>query len=214
MPAGGDIIELVHEQTYLGQQINNVYYFEAIDGTASLTALATWFETNLVPDIKSIQVDLVTHVNLRLRNIFALAETYEDPLTGTGAQISGAVELPAFFAWQIRLDHVLATVRPGFKRYTGLYEAGISDALIDASVMTVMGTIAAELVNPPATANVGWAHVIVNRICEELNPVIGAVPRCLKYRLPNAQVESDPGYPTSYEVYSQPTTQNSRKWYT
>lgn len=184
MPLGGDVIELVHEQTYLGQQVNNVYFFEAVDGTATLTGLATWFETNVVPDIKGIQNDEVTHINLRLRNLFDLGETYEEPLTGVGALASSSFELPAFVAYTARLDHTSGDVRPGFKRWAGVSEDSVTDSLVAAVRITAIEAICANLVNPPADVNATWAHVIVGRVCDELNPVVGAVPRCLKYVLP------------------------------
>jgi len=214
MPSGGDVIELTHEQAYMGQVVNNVYYFEAVDGTASLTSLAAWFETNVLPPIKVIQNNLVTHTNLRLRNLFNLAETHEEPLTGTGSLVSGAQEMPSFFAAQVRFDHTNAQVRPGFKRWTGLVEDSIADSLYSASLITQMDAIATPLMNPLTPALATWAHVIVGRVCETQNPDPDAVPSCLKYRLPENQIELVVGYPVAYEAYAQPTTQNSRKWYT
>lgn len=217
MPLGGDIVELTHEQSYLGQQMNNVYYFEAVDGTATLTGLATWFETNVVPAVKAMQNDLVSHVNLRLRNLFDAGETYEEPLTGTGTDASTTIESPSFVAIQARLDHTSGDVRPGFKRIGGITENSITDALVTPANLTELETYAAMLINPLTPALATWAHVIVGRVCDEPNPVIGAVPACLRYVLPRTQAEAalaGIGYPVTYEAYSQPTTQNSRKWYT
>ncbi len=214
MPAIGDVIELVHEQSYLGQTINNVYYYQDSVGSTPLTTLATWYETNVVPAIQAFQNDLVTHVNLRLRNLFDLGETYEEPLTGTGTNASGLTELPAFFCLQIRLDHPTGDIRPGFKRYTGLIEASVIDSLVAPATVTQMDTLGALLVNPPSVALTGYVHVVVKRICETPNPTPGAVPSCLKYRLPETLLEAEVAYPDSFESYVQPTTQNSRKYYT
>jgi hypothetical protein len=214
MPNGGDCIELVHEQSYLGQSVNNIYYFEAIDGNASLVSLADWFETNVVAAVKQLQNTDLRHENLRLRNLFQTAENYEAVLTGFGAVTSGTIEMPAFFAAQIRFEHLTATTRPGFKRFSGLTEGDIADARMMSATITKLNTIGALLVNPPSVANVGWAHVVVNRVCDELNPIMGATPRCLRYVLPRSQAEYNPGYPVVYESYSEPTTQNTRKWYT
>lgn len=215
MPAGGDIIELVHEQTYLGQTVNNVYHFEAAVADASMLALATWFETNVVDVVKDITSDITTHVNLRLRNLFNEAETLEEPLTGTGFQLSGTNELPSFMAYQVRLDHASGAVRPGFKRLTGVTEGNITDALVVDPVLTHLNTLGGLLVNPPSVANPDWAHVIVGRVCDEPNPVVGATPACLgPYRLPRTQAEATIAYPVEFSVYAQPTTQNTRKWYT
>jgi hypothetical protein len=210
----GEVAELVHEQTYLGQQVNNVYFFQAGAGTDTLTDLATWFETIVVPVIKQFQNDLVSHVNLRLRNLMDTGETYEEPLTGTGAGTSGLVELPSFIAGQIRLDHATAGVRPGFKRYVGLTEGHIEDGLLTAANLTQLDNIATQLINPLPSGPGNWSHVILNRVCETPNPDPDAVPKCFKYRLPETVLEVNPGYPVTFESYVQPTSQNSRKWYT
>lgn len=214
MPAIGDVIELVHEQTYLGQSINNVYYFQNNDVAGTLASLATWFETNVVGQIKLSQSDLVAHVNLRLRNLFLDAETHEEPLAGNGTELSGALELPSFMAYTARFDHVQGGLRPGFKRWVGLQEDFLDDGLINSARVTEIQGICNLLIQPPAVANVGWVPKIVGRICETPNPDPDAVPSCLKYRLPVSQAELVSGTPTSYEIYTQPTTQNSRKWYT
>lgn len=214
MPAGGDIIELVHEQSYLGQQVNNVYYFEAAVQDASMEALATWFEDNVVPAVKAIQNDLLNHLNLRLRNLFNDDETLEEVLTGSGALLSSDVELPSFFALELRLDHETGTLRPGFKRWGGINEGSVTDAVVSAGTVANMTNIGDLLINPPAVANPDWAHVVVGRVCAEPNPDPEGVPSCLRYRLPETQAEAVVGYPVIYEVFSQPTTQNSRKWYT
>lgn len=214
MPTTGDVIELVHEQTYLGQVCNNVYYFQSVDGSGSLATLATWFETNVVPDIKGFQADILTHVNLRLRNLFDDGETYEEPLTGTGTQAVTTTELPSFQAWAVRFDHGTGNLRPGFKRYAGGNEGQMTDALLIAAVATQIQTAVTHLINPLTPALASYVHVVVNRVCEEVNPTPGAVPACIKYRLPETVEELNLGYITSVEIYSQPTTQNSRKWYT
>lgn len=213
MAAIGDVVELVHEQTYLGQNVNNVYYFRAVNAVA-LATLTTWFETNVVPQVKANQVDLVNHINLRCRNLFNDVETYEEPLTGVGAIASGVTEMPAFMAYTIRLDHDNGTLRPGFKRFVGVTEAGLDDGLVNAARVLALGGIGDLLKNPPTVLNPNWLHVIVGRVCETPNPTPGAQPSCLKYRLPEQASELNDGIVVSFEAYAQPTTQNSRKWYT
>lgn len=213
MALAGDLVELVHEQTYLGQIVNNVYYFRAVADTTLLT-LTSWFEANVVPGMKNNQVDLVTHVNLRTRNVFLDSETYEEPLTGTGLLVSGLGELPSFVAYAIRLDHDNGAVRPGFKRIVGVPEDSIENALLTSSRVTALTTVAGLLVNPASTVNPQFEHVVVGRVCETPNPTPGAIPACLKYRLPETQAELVAGVILTAEVYAQPTTQNSRKWYT
>ncbi len=213
MPASGDLVELVHEQTYLGQNVNNVYYF-VTQAASTLPVLTTWFETNVVPLIKTLQVDDVVHTNLRARNVFLDSETYEEPLTGTGSQASGSSELPSFMAYALRLDHDNGAVRPGFKRYVGVTELGITDALVLSTFITYMVNLGNMLVNPGTVLLAEYAHAIVGRVCETPNPTPGAIPSCLKYRLPENAGELEWGLILTAEPYAQPTSQNSRKWYT
>lgn len=214
MPIGGDIVELTHNMQWGGQLISNVYYFENVAGGGSLPLLAAWFETNVVPEVQNLQHDLISHTNLELRNLFNSAETHIETLTGTGVSPSLLVELPEFLAISIRLRHVNGNVRSGFKRIAAGLESQLENGLWQAPIITVASDYAALLVNPPSVANPDWAHVVVSRVCETPNPVPGAKPSCLKYRLPENQGESLVAYPISFEVYTQPTTQNSRKWYT
>lgn len=214
MPAVGDVIELVHEQLYLGQTVNNVSYWQSNDAGSSLTALAAWYETNVVAAVANGQCSELTHVNLRLRNLFLDAETYEEPLTGAGAIACADTELPSFVAVSIRFDHVQGGLRPGFKRFAAINEAHISNALLIAGIITLYDTVGSYFVQPPPVANTGWVPVIVKRVCEIPNPTPGESPICLKYRLPETQGELITGVPTSFEVNPQPTTQNSRKYYT
>ena len=213
MAQGGDLIELVHEQTYLGQNCNNVFFFMATAAT-TLSTLASWYEANVVPQFKNNQNNLVVHTNLRLRNVFVDTETYEEPLTGAGLVASDLVEMPSFMAYAIRLDHDNGAIRPGFKRIVGVDELSISDAMVTPARITGLEVLAGRLVNPASVANPNFNHVIVSRVCETPNPTPGAKPACLKYRLPENIGELEVGIITTAEVYTQPSTQNSRKWYT
>lgn len=208
MAAGGDIVELVHEQQQEGQVINNVYYFEAVQEVPNIATLANWFATNVVPDVKLLQQPELTHTNLRLRNLFNLAEAYELPLTG-GGTATEADDFATFAAASLRLDHSNASVRPGFKRFGGIGETSYTDGVAVAAIITILQQIGANLVNPPADVNADWAHVIVGRI-KYVDPDDGLE----KYRLPENQGEANVGYPTEYTASAQLTTQNSRKWYT
>lgn len=213
MAAIGDVIELVHEQTYLGQVVNNVYYYEALQ-SVGISNLTTWFENNVVPQVKANQVDLVTHINLRARNLFNESETYEEPLTGVGSVASGVNEMPAFMAYAIRLDHDNGAIRPGFKRFVGVTEVSLDDSLVNGGRILALTTLGGYLVNPPTVVNANWLHIVIGRVCETPNPTPGAKPSCLKYRLPLNQGEKQMGIILTAEPYAQPTTQNSRKWYT
>ena len=93
-------------------------------------------------------------------------------------------------------------------------ENGGADALVSSTVVTQMVTLGNMLVNPVTVLLAEYAHAIVGRICETPNPTPGAIPSCLKYRLPENAGELEWGLILTAEPYAQPTSQNSRKWYT
>lgn len=204
------IYELVHEQQFAGQQINNVYHFQATDSVVTPQNLADWFETNIEPDIRGRMHATWTSVNIRVRNLFLTSETAENPvgLTGTGAPPTD--ELPSFVAIGARFDHNLGGTRPGSKRWGILSEAEQDEGVWIASTVSAWQTIANKLVNPLAPA-IAFNHVIVDRVCEEFDPLDPT--RCIKWRLPETEAEANTGEVTGAEVQTQVTTQNTRKWY-
>lgn len=206
---GGDVAELVHEYTFGTQTMLNVYFFEAVDGTAALIDLAGWFNSNVVPDIKALQPDTTTHVELRLRNLFDDAEVYDLALSGTGSIPTASDNpLPSFVSTSLRLLHAQGNLRSGWKRIQGGTESYADGGVWSAAYQTLVDNVGGHLVNPLTPTLATWAHVVVGRI--KYTTPDGSVA----YRLPSTQAEAVIGYPTSYVTGTRLTTQNSRKWYT
>ena len=204
MPVGGDVIQLTHRMNMASQDILNVYHFEAVDGTADLSALASWFSTNVVPDVKVVQPDDVSHTALELFNLFDKGETYELGLSGTGG---GTGEpLPHFCSASIRLRHPDTGVRSGYKRVGPCEEVNQATGVWSGAMVALFENIGDHLINPLSPVLATWAHVVVGRI-KFIDPFDGKP----KYRLPAHQGELTVGYPTSYEVSVNVTSQNSRK---
>lgn len=205
MPVGGDVIQLTHKMAYGSQDILNVYYFEAVDGSADLDVLAAWFNTNVVPDIKAAQVPGISHASLDLINLYDTGEVYELALSGNGTMAAGD-GFASFYAAAVRFPHATADLRDGFKRYGVPNETYAAGNQWTAGYITLLEDIADHLINPIAPALPTWAHVIVGRV-----KVIDMVTETYTYRLPETQSEGRLGYPVSYEVSPYCTSQNTRK---
>jgi hypothetical protein len=202
---GGDVAQVNHIMSNNGETLLNVYYFEAVDGTADLGALLTWMAANFVDDTKALQSTTVTHVALEAVNIFDKGETDTLALSGTGA-ISGTEVLPPFTCASIRLLHTQAGMRSGWKRVGPTVEGSQSNGVWTAGYLTNVQNFGAQMLNPLSPALATWAHVIVKRI-----KVIDVVTGAVSYRLPEIQGELTVGYPVAYEASVNVTTQNSRK---
>lgn len=206
MALGGDIVQLTHNMQIGAVDVLNVYYFEAVDGTADIEVLGAWFNTNVVPLVKAAQQTGVTHEQLALVNLFDTGEIYEVALSGTGSQ-TGTDAFTSFHAGSIRLVHNTAGLRDGFKRIGASVEGNASGNAWLAAQVTALENIAAKLLNPLSPTLATWAHVIVGRV-KEIDVVTGETT----YRLPEIQAEVVVGYPTSYDVSTVVTSQVSRKY--
>jgi hypothetical protein len=205
MPVGGDVIQLVHVQQKNSQDILNVYHFEAVDGTATLEGLATWFSTNVVAAVKAVQLDTTFHIALELVNLYDKGEIYEVALSGTGG-LATQDGIPTFLAASIRFLHSTAQLRSGWKRLLAGGESEKSGNEWGATIIGDLEDYAGLLVNPLTPTLATWAHVVVKRI-----KVLDMVTESFVYRLPENQEEGVLGYPVGYEVSPFITSQVSRK---
>jgi len=214
MPLANDIAEVVMSADYLGQEVNNVFHLQAQDDFLDIALLLGWFEFQLIPDLVAVQNDEVLYTELRYRNLFNDGETVQVAVSEPGLVASGALELPSFVALSTRFDVGFANVKPGLKRWVGWTETNITDGLWSSTTLNAMDLITPRLLFGAATGPANWEFVVVKRICETANPDPDGVPSCLKYRLPENAGEATVGYYISDVNNPQPTTQNSRKYYT
>ena len=129
--SNGDLLQLVDNQSYLGQQILNVYYYRvtAIAGIADgyLSLLNDYWETNVLSAIKAIQNDGLSHVSREWRNMTNGVDLFTDGtvILGSNAE-SDAAQSPSFVSAGFLLQRESLVTRNGYKRFAGLSENLIS----------------------------------------------------------------------------------------
>lgn len=203
---GGDVAQVTHNMFVNGERLINVYYFEAVDGTADLDALLAWFAPNVADVARGLLATSVTDTALEAVNLFDKGELAELALGGAGYQ-TGTDVMPSFTAASIRLIHTTAGMRSGWKRVGPAVEGNQSNGIWNAAYVNLMTLLGDALMNPLSPALATWAHVIVKRVKE-----IDVLTDEVTYRLPENQAELVVGYPVAYEASVQVTSQNSRKY--
>lgn len=132
MAAGlGDLIQVIDNQTYLGQNLLNAYYYRvtSLTGLAGdyLEVLADWFEEDIMTVIRSFQSNTLVHTTLSLRNLSNNLDFYEVNVNATGSENPGAgAEAPSFVTVGFQLIRETLATRNGYKRYSGLIEQRLS----------------------------------------------------------------------------------------
>jgi hypothetical protein len=161
----GDLLQLVDNQTYLGQQILNVYYYRvtpALGITGNyLELLNDYWEDNVLPPICAIQNDGLSHVSREWRNLSNNVDlfTASNVIPGTNAE-PGTAQEPSFVSAGFILRRESLVTRNGYKRF-----AGLSENLISGN--TWVG--GATLLNNIATALAGDLNI---GIISSAEPVI------------------------------------------
>lgn len=127
----GDLIQCVDNQTYLGQQVLNVYYYRIIlalgldDGY--LTLLNDAWESTVLNPVKAIQNDGLSHVSREWRNMSNGVDLFTDGTVIPGSNAEpGTAQSPSFVSAGFLLQRESLVTRNGYKRFAGLSENLIS----------------------------------------------------------------------------------------
>lgn len=128
MAAGlGDLIQIIDNQTYLGETLMNVYYYRvtSITGLVSnyLEVLADWFVAEVMAPVRAIQGTNLTHTLLSVRNLSNNIDYYEDNVNLTGGKVVDlAGSFPSYVTVNFKLIRESLVTRNGSKRFSGLQE--------------------------------------------------------------------------------------------
>lgn len=140
MASAFDIYELTDKAMFLGQEVNNVYFFQltSIVGAPDASDMADAYIGQVLPAILNIQAPEILHTSIVVRNLFDASDSAIVPISeaGVGAG-SGGDLMPAFNAVGYRLQTDNGAVKQGAKRY-----AGIEEEWSDSGVITSSGYIA------------------------------------------------------------------------
>lgn len=126
----GDLLQIVDEQVYLGQQLLNVYYYRwfsvpSVDNTV-YSALVDDFQSRVMNDVCQLQGELLIHTSLTIKNLSNNVDFFEKPISVTGQRtMSASTALPSYVSVGFKLIRDSLVTRNGFKRFGGLNESEV-----------------------------------------------------------------------------------------
>ncbi len=120
----GDLIRCIDYQSYLGQTVLNVYYFQfdPITGAGStyLESMNSAFVTDVLPAILAFQADAVDHTHRDWMNLSNMIDIFSDDSLLSG--VLGGSEINSFTSLGFLLRRSDGNTRNGYKRFAGLTE--------------------------------------------------------------------------------------------
>lgn len=201
----GSLIEIVHVQRLLGQQVLNVYGYELsgyVGGTSLVAILeAYWNHVKTVTRAlypTSFTDFFQTLKGREVNNVVGDYAEYDIPVgerAGTRSLGSQGETMPIFNSVGVRLVVGTRATRPGQKRYSCLVEGDQNSGTLGAGMVA----------STAALMNVMTAAMLLG-IPAELNEL---QPRIFRKLNDGTVIASQP--PTGYLINSQVTTQNTRK---
>ena len=127
MPALGDVIRIIVQQSLLGEQVRNVYHYETTLASGTDTPQDIWDAFRLAV---IVPVSLAQHVGLSYD--LAVIEDLNDELFFEEIPLAFAglltgLAMPSFVAFGVKLLRTFKTTRNGSKRFAGVREENVDD---------------------------------------------------------------------------------------
>lgn len=157
----GDVFQVTDHQTYLGQEIVNVYHYinRREDGNAQ--TLADAFIADVLPWVTPIQSADLQHTRVSVINLNDEGDFADVVSSIPGNTTEVGDNLPSFYAARLTLIRSTRAVRNGAKRYAGLVEGGVSGNTVDGNILLALQDLATALENPVTGAPTGEWDLII-----------------------------------------------------
>lgn len=154
--AVGNILQLTDVQTYLGQQVLNVYFYRVVsaDAGATLDAVIQAFNNEVVETLRTNQADNLNHVSVIGKNLTNGIDIFEQLYNENGL-VGATEETPSFVAYGFRLLRTTAATRHGSKRIAGVPEGFLNGNTVTFPAGEQAAMEAALATNLAATGTVG-----------------------------------------------------------
>lgn len=143
--ASQDLYRLIDRQTLQSQQVLNVYYYKQISAAGSSELLIAAFIEDVLPAIRAIQVDDLTHVRIDCENLTGVVDYVEETLTSNNTGADNTEPMPTFVAWGFRLNRASRLSRHGYKRIAGPGEANVTSGVPAAGFLGTLNAAAAAI---------------------------------------------------------------------
>jgi len=123
----GDLIQLIDNQYWEGQQILNVYYYRVTNalGLADgyLSDMNDSWETTVLDKVKVIQSQYLQHTSREWKNLTNGVDLFVDGSVVNGTHSGSATsQLPSFISAGFILRRESLVTRNGYKRFAGLHD--------------------------------------------------------------------------------------------
>lgn len=144
---------MIDNQSYLGQQVLNVYYFRITAALGLfdpyLPDLDSFWESDTLVTVRAIQLDGLLHVSREWRNLTNGTDLFANNTVLNGS-IGGAATsyTPSFLSAGFMLQRESLATRNGYKRFAGISEANVSgNSLVglDTQVINLQNSLAQDL---------------------------------------------------------------------
>jgi hypothetical protein len=175
----GDLLQIIDHQTYLGEDLMNVYYYRwfsapALDNVV-YTDLLDDFKEVVQDKVREVQVTALEHTTLEIKNLSNGVDFAVIPIDLTGViPASEDALLPSYITIGFRLLRDSLVTRNGSKRYSGIIEtavegnefvgyttaiANMETALADNLHTGIIETCAPIIVKRPIEPPVGTSYI-------------------------------------------------------
>jgi hypothetical protein len=171
----GDLIQIIDNQTYLGEDLMNVYYFRwfsapSVDNTV-YTALLNSFDEIVIDKVIQAQNEYVTHTTLSIRNLSNNLDYAEMTIAKDGLlDVDPANTLQSYVTLGFQLIRDSLATRNGYKRISGLIESQVEGNDFVGSLTYIGDIISAMQANLYVGVIQVAAPVIVKR---PIDPPVG-----------------------------------------
>lgn len=196
----GNRFQIIDHQTFLGQEVVNVYFYRQTAGLTEAAAdLADLYVSTILPELVNIQSTQVTHTQIVCNNVDNLSDYVELPLTVDNTGLESGEALPPYACYAFRFNRATRAVRNGQKRIAGIVEAGQSNGVAVSGDLPQLSTIASVMAQQLTSTDNTFQPVIYHRF-----------PADVTHPHPPLSLGTD--YDISGVQYVRISTQNTRKF--
>lgn len=181
-----DIYVLDHMQTFLNEELHNIYTYERLD-TGTANDLVAAFIEDVLPLILPLQSSVVKTPSIKAYSLGNLGDLWEETVNEEGGTVDAEI-LPIFNALGYTFKPTSRAVRPGSKRIAGVPEsAQVNGTITLAGYLTAMEALRLAYAGNISDDDANfWAPVVVKRVKYE---VPDSDPVRFAYRFPETDGE-------------------------
>lgn len=126
----GDLLQIIDNQTYLGEDLMNVYYYRwfslPVTDPAAYTGLLNSFDEIVIDNVIKAQNEFLEHTTLSIRNLSNNLDYAEMTVAKDGLlDVDPANCLQSYVTLGFQMIRDSLATRNGYKRFSGLIESQV-----------------------------------------------------------------------------------------